>query len=308
MSTEDDPQLSLAATTLPALPDTSFATRFLLSQLKTKCPTRVVDVGANPISDAPYKALLQMGGCDVVGFEPQPAEFQKLEQIKSSRETYFPFAVGDGSTKVLKIYLSSGMTSVYEPYRPAGALLGRPKLLRVRERVPMQTVALDSVDAIEGFELLKIDIQGGEVDVFRGAATKIALAVAVIVEVRHLQLYVGEPMASGVDTELRQHGFELHKFLHNTSLAINSSQKGRLKPRFARDQVIDGDAVYVRRLTSLEALKDEELCHLSILASGVFYSQTLVLACLDELARRGVVESNLPSDYVDLLPMRMRIN
>jgi FkbM family methyltransferase len=308
MSTEDELQLSPAATTLPALPDTSFATRFLLGELKTKRPTRVVDVGANPISDAPYKALLQMGGCDVIGFEPQPAEFQKLEQIKSARETYFPFAVGDGSAKVLKIYLSSGMTSVYEPYRPAGALLGRPKLLRVRQRVPMQTVALDSVDAIDSFDLLKIDIQGGEVDVFRGAATKIALAVAVIVEVRHLQLYVGEPMASGVDIELRQHGFELHKFLHNTSKAISSSQKGRLKPRFARDQLIDGDAVFVRRLTGLETLQDEELCHLSILASGVFHSQTLVLACLDELARRGVVESNLPSDYVDLLPMRMRIN
>ncbi|MCX7288373.1 MAG: FkbM family methyltransferase [Rhodobacterales bacterium] len=288
------------------VPDTGRATWFLLRTLKLQRPTRVVDVGASPVNTPPYKALLQMGGCDVIGFEPQAAEFEKLQQARSGRETYFPFAVGDGSTRELKIFQRSDMTSVHEPYLPAGALLGRRRMLRVAERVAMQTVALDSVGDIDSFDLLKIDIQGGEVDAFRGAAGKLAQALVVIVELRHLQLYVGEPMAAGIDTELRKHGFELHRFLHNTSLPIRNSQRDRLLPEFTRDQLVDGDAVYVRGLTAMEKLGDDDLRHLAILGSGVFFSHTLVLACLDELARRGGIEGDLAARYVDHLPPRMR--
>lgn len=53
-------------------------------------------------------------------------------------------------------------------------------------------------------------------------------------------------------------------------------------------------------------IDDEGLAHLAILASGVFDSQTVVLACLDELARRGAAPADLPERYVDLLPARLR--
>ncbi len=295
-------------TTAPRLrlPDTAPATQLLLDRLAPARPTTVVDVGANPITDVPYRALLDMGGCEVIGFEPQPSAFAELQKIKSARERYFPFAVGDGSAQELKIYRSSGMTSVFEPYGPAMDLLGRPRMGHVRERVPMPTVALDSVAEIGRFDLLKIDIQGGEVAVFRGAAAKLAPAVAVIVELRHLQLYEGEPMAAGVDLDLRSRGFMLHKFLFNKSLPIRSSQQHRLMPRASREQLVDGDAVYLRDLTRMETIDDEGLVHLAILASGVFASQTVVLACLDELARRGAAPADLPERYVDLLPARLR--
>ena len=42
-------------------------------------------------------------------------------------------------------------------------------------------------------------------------------AVAVIIELRYLQLYEGEPMMGGVDEVLREQGFMLHKFLFNKS-------------------------------------------------------------------------------------------
>ncbi len=290
------------------LPDTAEATQLLLRELPLTRPTVVVDVGANPINDVPYKDLLQMGGCDVIGFEPQTAAFEALQKVKSSRETYFPFAVGDGSLQELKVYRSNGMTSIFEPYGPASATLGRPRMFRVVERIPMQTVALDSVAEISRFDLLKIDIQGGEVAVFEGAAEKIKQAIAVIVELRHLQLYDGEPMASGVDMDLRKRGFVIHKFIFNKSLPISNSQQHRLKLIHAREQLIDGDAVYIRGLMELKTIDVEGLLHLSVVASGVFFSQTVVLACLDELARRKVIEQTLASRYVDALPLRLRVD
>ncbi|MBC2837314.1 FkbM family methyltransferase [Paragemmobacter straminiformis] len=288
------------------MPDTASATRLLIEGLALARPTVVLDVGANPINDVPYKDLLKLGGCDVIGFEPQPEAFAKLQSIKSEREVYHPFAVGDGSEKELKIYYSDGMTSLFEPYTPAMQRLGRPRLGRVLSRVPMKTVALDEVEAIDAFDLLKIDIQGGEVDVFRGAAEKLKATVAVIVELRHFRLYEDEPMSAGVDEALRGSGFALHKYLFNKAMPLQNSQLHRLNFGSCRDQLIDGDAVYIRDLTRIDEIATEGLKHLAILASAVFDSQTVALICLDELVQRGALHASLPKRYVDRLPARYK--
>jgi len=53
----------------------------------------------------------------------------------------------------------------------------------VIERVPLETRRLDDVDEIAHLDLLKIDIQGGEVAVFRNGHKKLAEAVAIQTEV-----------------------------------------------------------------------------------------------------------------------------
>ena len=288
------------------LPDTAEAMRLLLAHLPRDRRTVVLDVGANPITPAPYHALLALQGCDVIGFEPQPEAFAALQAAKSARERYFPHAVGDGTTQQLKIFRFSGMTSVFEPFRPSIALLGKPRMGRVIERVEMPTVALDALPEIGRVDLLKIDIQGGELAVFQGARKLLAQTVAVIVELRHLRLYEGEPMASGVDLELRDQGFALHKFLFNKSMPIANSQMARLSREANCDQLVDGDAVYLRDLTNLDAIDDDGLVQLAILASAVFDSHTVAVACLDALAMRGRIPESLSRTYVDTLPTRLR--
>ncbi len=278
----------------------------LLDGLGLSRRTRIVDVGANPLGEAPYAGLLRMGGCDVVGFEPQPAAFAKLAEIKSDHETYLPFAVGDGTSKELKVYRSSGFTSVYEPHLSGMAYLGGANWGQITERIPMDTVALDHAEGVGEFDLLKIDIQGGEVDVFKGAEQVLKPAMVVIVELRYFRLYEGEPMLGGVDDELRRQGFYLHKFLFNKSASLPNSQAGRLRKRRMRDQLIDGDGVYLRDMGALASYSDAQVKHLCITASAVFGSHTLVLHCLDDLVRRGAAAADMPSRYVDALPTELR--
>ena len=158
------------------------------------------------------------------------------------------------------------------------------------------------------FDLLKIDVQGGECDILRHGRDALKTATVVIVELRYFRLYENEPMMGGVDSELRAQGFELHKILLNRNRALRNSQQHRLRHRYVRDQLIDGDAVYLRDISRPEDYSDEQLVHLAILASSVFESHSLVLFCLDELARRKVVDATLPSDYVDVLPVEMRLD
>lgn len=281
----------------------------LLRALPFNRRTRIVDVGANPMAEeAPYAPLLRLGACDVVGFEPQPAAFAELQKIRSDRETYFPFAVGDGSRQELRVYRDHGFASVLDPYLPGTKVMPLRGWHRLVDKIPFDTVALDAAPEVGPFDLLKIDIQGGEDAVFRGARVALKAATAVIVELRYFRLYEGEPMVGGVDCELRGQGFELHKFRFNKSRAILNSQAHRLRHTHVRDQLIDGDAIYVRDITRPELMSDSQLMHLALMASAVFASHSLALFCLDELVRRGVAAVDLPARYVDGLPADMRLD
>lgn len=51
---------------------------FLLSRLAPSRMFTVLDIGANPVKVAPYRKLLDSGGCHVVGFESQEEAYQGL--------------------------------------------------------------------------------------------------------------------------------------------------------------------------------------------------------------------------------------
>ncbi len=294
----------ISDTRVPA-PD---ALRILLARLASARQTRIVDVGANPLYPPPYAELLAEGACDVVGFEPQADACEKLQATKGAHETYLPFAVGDGTEKTLHIYCWSGFTLVFKPDKAALQALGALARARVEQSVPLMTLALDSDDRVGPFDLMKIDIRGGELDVFRGAARSLEHATAVIVELRYFPVYQGDPLLSGVDAELRRQGFILHKFLFTKTRSIANSQNARLRHKYVQDQAIDGDAVYLRRLERQPDCNDEQLKHLCILAAGVLHSHSLVLHVLDLPVARGVVAADLPGAYVDRLPAELRVS
>ena len=151
-----------------------------------------------------------------------------------------------------------------------------------------------------------MDIQGGELSVLQSGRKTLSDAIAVIPELRFFRLYEGEPHWSEVDRELREQGFALHKMDFTPPLPLRNSLRGQMKSAAFRNQVIDGDAVYIRNLDTIEDWSDEQVKHLAFAASGVFASHDLVVHCLDQLVTRGVTEKDTPTRYFDALPKWMR--
>ncbi|WP_435138719.1 FkbM family methyltransferase [Pseudopelagicola sp. nBUS_19] len=147
---------------------------YLIQILAPERLTRIVDIGANPINDNPYARLRDLGKCEIWGFEPHPSAFEKLQKAPHPNAHYLPYAVGAGSAEELKICESSGFTSLLEPNVATFEALGQfKKGAAVVARQAVETKALDRIDEIPEFDLLKIDIQGGEVAVFEAGAFKI---------------------------------------------------------------------------------------------------------------------------------------
>lgn len=277
--------------------------RFLLDRAATAQRMVIVDVGANPVIPPPYRELMQAMGCTVVGFEPQADAFTKLQAEAAENERYVNAALGAPGKGTLHIYPTDGFTSLFPLHRPSLDFLGRfQRQLREERTLEVELHAMDDLADVPQIDLLKIDVQGAEVDIYRTSAKKLAQAVAVITEVRFYQLYKDEPTLGDLDNALRAQGFVLHKFLPTKRAALPNSQNRRLAPRHMKNQLVDGDAVYIRSMEDIEAWSSDQLKHLALSAGTVFDSQDLALRCLDVLAARGDVTPDTPEKYADLLP------
>lgn len=294
---------------IPTEPDTTGenAAQFLFHILNQDSPLKIVDVGANPVNEPPYAAMLKDGRCEVYGFEPHPAAYDQLIAEKGPNEHYFNLAVGDGTQQQLYIIKPSGLTSTV-PLEPKGFhYLGHwLGALDNITTVPVDTVRLDDVDELPDIDVLKIDIQGGEKLVFENARKKLANAAVVITEVRHSQLYKDEPMFGGLDLELRAQGLIFHKFMDNKPVVLNSSQFERLKVGGNRNQLVDGDAAYICNLLDPDSLSTAQIKSLAMAGHDIVRSYDLVARCLDLLVARDEVGETAPAQYVDHLPQHFR--
>ncbi|MFF3907684.1 FkbM family methyltransferase [Streptomyces sp. NPDC001848] len=282
--------------------ESAIATSPVLSLVQPVRQTHIVDVGANPIDgDPPYRDMLQAGLCRVTGFEPQPDALRELQRRKGPHETYLPDALGDGGTHTLRVAVASGMTSLFRPDANRLRLFnGFTEWGEIREEVPVGTRRLDDVESVDVLDLLKIDVQGAELMVFRGARRKLAQAVAIHTEVSFVPLYENQPVFGDVDRELRQQGFIPHAFAAVKLWPIAPAVFGG-DFRRPRRQLLEADVVYVRDFGHCESMTDEQLKQLALIAHHVYGSTDLAYHCLVVLAARNVTAPDAPARYVAAL-------
>ncbi|MGI5149721.1 FkbM family methyltransferase [Plantactinospora sp. CA-294935] len=275
----------------------------LVELLKPERLPRILDVGANPLGwdRPPYQTLVEQGLCELWGVEPQEDAYQKLLKTKRENEHYLPNAIGQGGAATLHIFRNDAFSSMYPIHGPSIDFIDRWRdETTLVKTIDLETHRIDDLSEMENVDLLKIDCQGYEVEAMRGGQKRLADAVAIIPEVRFMQLYDSEPNIGGLDSYLRSRGFFFHKFLFVKSTGINHSRFGNLPKDMTWNQAVDGDAVYIKNPVFPE-MATEQVKYLAIFADAVFFSFELVIRCLDILAARGVVSDADIQGYFDRL-------
>lgn len=267
--------------------------------------TEIVDIGANPIDGPPpYKSMLDIGLCRVTGFEPQKEALSQLQLHQGPNERYLPYAVGDGCSHTLHICRASGMTSLFQP-DPArlGLFAALAPLGDVIQKMPIQTVNLDSIAEINNLDFLKIDIQGGELAVFQSGKIKLTQAVAIQTEVSFITLYKDQPSMGEIDSELRTQGFIPHCFAAIKKWPITPCVVNN-NPRQALNQLLEADIVYVRDFSQPDTLSDEQLKHLALISHHIYGSFDLAMHCLMLLENRNAISTGTQQKYLQNLTQR----
>lgn len=266
--------------------------------------TAVVDIGANPITAdgaPPYKAMLTKRLCTLVGFEPQPEGLAALNAQKSDLETYLPYAVGDGKPGILKVCAARGMSSLLDPDpRMLNVFPGFATYGQVIAQIPVETRTLDGITEIAALDLLKIDVQGYELAVFRNGSARLIDAVAVQAEVSFMPLYKNQPLYGDIDRNLRALGFIPHMFANINKRMILPFQDAS-RPYASINQLLEADVVYVRDFTQPEKMSTEQLKHLAMIAHHCYGSFDLVANCIHNLMGRGALAPDSVERYLGFL-------
>jgi len=274
------------------------AAEILKDLLQPERLTAVVDIGANPIDgDPPYRKMLELGLCQVTGFEPQAEALQELNNSKGPLETYLPYCVGDGALHTLYECAASGMTSLFKPDPRYLALFNDFDLLgEVTSTAQVETRRLDDISEISALDFLKIDIQGGELAVFESGKDKLSDAVFVQTEVSFMPLYQGQPLYWEIDRELRAQGFVPHSFAAVKNWPI-TPYADPANYRQGINQLLEADAVYVKDFVDTDTLTDEQLKQIAMIAHYCYGSHDLTSRCLSALIRRSSISQSATSDY-----------
>jgi FkbM family methyltransferase len=276
--------------------------KWLANTLAMEGPLNIADIGANPTHAPPYENLMNAGHAKVWGFEPNPAAFALLQEDPNPNRIIFNKAVGKPGPATYYSHQISNLSSLFQIKASCARFLGKGFWAnRKVDEVPVDLVGLDTLTEMPPLDLLKMDLQGGELGVLENAVEKLATTMAVVCEVRFYRMYEGEPMWAEVDQELRRQGFVLHKIMHTKTVRLDQSQKERLKGKGFKSQLLDGDAAYIRNIEDPESITTAQWKALALVSAAVLKSHDLCLYCLDELARRGEIKKSVPVQYCDKL-------
>jgi FkbM family methyltransferase len=243
---------------------------------------KIIDVGAMSIGREPaHLRLLQSGKASVIGFEPVAAECEKLNRLHPAQR-YLPYAIGDGSEAELRETNYPMTSSLFEPNTKLLEIFqALAELTTVVKRIKLQTKRLDDVAEAAEADYLKLDVQGAELDILRGAGRLLSSVLVVHTEVAFVPMYRDQPLFADVDAELRRHGFMFHRFI---------GIAGRAFKPFVKDnnlgdsisQQLWGDAVYVRDPMRLDALAPAQLLKLALIVNECYVSFDLAAYVLRE--------------------------
>jgi len=200
-------------------------------------PRVIFDVGASHGVFA-QRARVLWPESDIHCFEPEPEYVEMLlRRAKDDARLHVcPALVGATRSADQPYHFHLGASSVLAPaVRPAAGEAPRRHA---------RMIALDDYCDEHGRapDFLKIDVQGYELEVLRGAERMLAQVEVVFTEVNYLEIYSGVPLAAELIGWLAQRGFALHDVCN-------------LMARPSDGALWQSDMVFVRHTSPLRASK-----------------------------------------------------
>lgn len=187
--------------------------------LRPHRPEVILDVGAN-IGQSAAEFLREFPEAVVHSFEPNPVAFQQLVSTVGGNPRALPHASALGARvghAEMHLTQSSLTSSLLATSKSAADFLG--ELVNPAGRIEVTVDTLDhfaETCGIQHVDLLKVDVQGYEIELLKGAARmlrehRIAL---VAIEVNFVQLYEGQAFFEEVYTTLKQEDFRMVGLYH----------------------------------------------------------------------------------------------
>lgn len=260
----------------------------------------IANIGCRPIGGGPepFESILEyFSGSQIIGFETDKELCEKLNKESSNSYKFFYQALGQKNEK-RKFYntIDPMCSSLYEPNDKLLEKYQNLEMSKLKNISEIDTVSLDNFcleNQIKKIDLIKIDIQGGELDVFKGAEKILKDTLFIVSEAEFFPLYINQPLFGDIHNFLIKKDFMFNKFLGFGGRAI--------KPIIINNDVnikvtqyMWTDALFVRDLETIKKLDDQKILKLSVF-SFIYGNPDMTFFFLSEYDLRN--KTNLRNDY-----------
>jgi FkbM family methyltransferase len=293
-------------------------TDLILDRLAPEEKLTIIDGGARDALEDPRWRGIDPKRLRMYGFEPDPAECQTLNRKAMSAGLdcrYFPTGLWESDgTQTLHLLKAPGASSLFPPNAPVTerwkfapgdrTYFGRELMVPVRSfDVPVTTLdGWAAANRVADVDFVKLNVQGAELAILRGAPNLLRTASGVQLEVAFVESYVGRPLFADVDVKMRGDGFTFMDLIHPHYIGREASPItlwyfGDYYPTVMRDlnrtfgQLIEGHGVYFRDYAAL-APEDPQLATASaaklfkaVIIAEVYYQVEYAFELLTRIRR-----------------------
>lgn len=168
-------------------------------------PDLVINVGAGE-GFFYHEARRVWPEVEIWSFEPRADLLEVLDQYSGLKHSVFGTALGSHSERRQLNLTQARKSNSFLGFLPGNPLAKQHAIIGQQEVV---VAPLDSFDARGKKKIvLKLDVQGWELEVLKGAVNTLKNVKALYVEVAFVPQYDGHPLFEEVDAWLNEHGFQ----------------------------------------------------------------------------------------------------
>ncbi len=168
-------------------------------------------------------------------------------------ECHYPLALGS-TVGESTLYVTNAVhcSSLYPPNTPyVSRFQGFSSGLSLAATLEVETTTLDAFaksESIAEIDVLKVDVQGADLDVLQGGQEIIRKStLAVVVEVEFSEVYQGQPLFSDIDQHLRTQGFVLFDLVTEDGWCRLPRQISPVRSQRRPGQLLWADAIYLSK-------------------------------------------------------------
>ncbi len=268
----------------------------------------IVEIGALQVQDnkEPFYELLDyFPSTKIIGFEIEKEVCEKMNSQSQEGVKYYPYALGKANEK-RKLYITNHpmCCSLYKPNEKLINLYNNLEVASLKEETEIDTISLDyfiDKHKVGNIDFIKIDVQGAELDIFKGASKTLSSVLKIVCEVEFVPIYENQPLFGDVCSYLNEHDLMFNKFLGLSGRALKPIMLNN-NPNLP-SQHFWSDAVFIHHVEKIHNLNDEKLIKMGLLAC-VYYSLDLTFFCLSEYDKRH--STYLAKDWMTKIAMEKK--